>query len=135
MPITFTNPASLSKPPAGGYTHVVEVIAPTRLVFIAGQLGSDKDSKFAGEKGDFRAQAVQVFENLKTALAQAGGGFEHLVKITNFIVDIKYLPILREVRGQYIKSNPPASTLLVISGLASPDALLEIEAIAAMPPR
>ncbi len=133
MPTRYTNPAKLGKPP--GYTHVVEVTAPTRLVFLAGQLGSDPDGNFAGGKGDFRAQAVQVFENMKTALATAGGGFEHLVKITNFLVDIAHLPILREVRSQYIGDNPPASTLLVISKLARPDALLEIEAIAAMPPR
>ena len=133
MPTRYTNPPQLGKPP--GYTHVVEVTAPTRLVFLAGQLGSDPDGNFAGGKGDFRAQAVQVFENLKTALATAGGGFEHLVKITNFLVDIAHLPILREVRAQYIGANPPASTLLVISALARPDALLEIEAIAAMPPR
>ena len=63
----FINPPALRRPP--GYTHVVEVIAPARIVYIAGQLGVDGDDKVVG---DFRRQAVQTFENLKTALAAVG---------------------------------------------------------------
>ena len=62
----FINPPALRRPP--GYTHVVEVTAPARIVYIAGQLGVDGDDKVVG---DFRRQAVQTFENLKTALAAA----------------------------------------------------------------
>src|SRR2546423_14905225 len=60
----FINPEPLGKPP--GYTHVVEATAPARIVYIAGQLGVDKDGKLSS---DFRLQAVQTFENLKNALA------------------------------------------------------------------
>ena len=62
--ICFINPQALAKPP--GYTHVVEATAPARLVYIAGQLGLDRDGKL---NSDFRLQAVQTFENLKAALA------------------------------------------------------------------
>src|SRR5579859_7136207 len=71
MPIhKFTNPPTMAKPP--GYTQVVEATTPGRIIYIAGQLGLDLDNKIVGEPGDFRAQAVQTFENLKHALAAAG---------------------------------------------------------------
>ena len=70
----FINPRELSKPP--GYTHVVEATAPARLVYIAGQLGIDRDGKLSS---DFRLQAIQTFENLKAALAAVGGQFQHVL--------------------------------------------------------
>ncbi|MGD9920735.1 MAG: RidA family protein, partial [Pseudorhodoplanes sp.] len=72
----FLNPSTLSKPP--GYSHVVEVRAPGRIVYIAGQLGLDVDGNIVGAPGDFRAQATQAFENLKLALAAVGAGFGDL---------------------------------------------------------
>jgi len=125
----FINPEGLSKPP--GYTHVVEVTAPARLVYIAGQLGNDREGKLSSE---FRLQAVQTFENLKTALAAVGGQFQHVVKFNTYLVDVKYLPVLRQVRDSYLADkNRPASTTIAISGLAREGALLEIEAVAVLP--
>jgi enamine deaminase RidA (YjgF/YER057c/UK114 family) len=125
----FINPPALGKPP--GYTHVVEVTAPGRIVYIAGQLGIDHDGKVAG---DIRAQAVQAFENLKTALAAVGGEFRHVVKFNNYLVDRAHLPTFREVRDSYLPAdNRPASTTIAISGLAREGALIEIEAVAALP--
>jgi enamine deaminase RidA (YjgF/YER057c/UK114 family) len=127
----FINPQGLSKPP--GYTHVVEATAPARLVYIAGQLGVDSDGKVGS--GDFRLQAVQTFENLKTALAAVGAEFRHVVKLNNYLVDVKYLPVFRQVRDSYLADrNRPASTTIAISGLAREGALLEIEAVAVLPP-
>ena len=130
--IRFTNPTELSKPP--GYTHVVEITGPARIVYIAGQLGLDKEGK---PVGDFRAQTTQAFENLKIALAAAGAGFEHVVKINNYLVDIAAnIAIFREVRDRYLNTAaPPASTAVGVPGLARPGALFEIEAIAVLPPR
>jgi enamine deaminase RidA (YjgF/YER057c/UK114 family) len=133
MPVStktrFINPPALSKPP--GYTHVVEATAPARIVYIAGQLGVGLDGNVVG---DFRAQAVQTFENLKAALAAVGGGFEHVVKLNNFLTDIDDLPIFREVRDRYLpKENKPASTTLSISKLARAGATLEVEAVAILP--
>lgn len=130
--LRFLNPDTLFKPP--GYTQLVEVVRPGRLVFIAGQLGQTADGKLAGEPGDFRAQADQAFANLKDALAAVGGGFEHVVKITNYLTDIKHLPIFREVRDSYLgNGRPPASTTMAISALARDGALFEIEAVAVLP--
>ena len=108
--------------------------APARIVYLAGQLGLDRDGKVAGAAGDFRAQAVQTFENLKAALAAVGGRFQDVVKLNNYLTDISHLPIFREVRDSYLPAtNKPASTTIQISGLARPGALLEIEAVAVLP--
>ena len=125
----FINPQALGRPP--GYTHVVEVTAPGRIVYIAGQLGVDRDGKVVG---DFRRQAVQTFENLKTALAAVGAQFRHVVKLNNYLVDRAHLPTFREVRDGYLAENDrPASTTIAISGLAREGALIEIEAVAVLP--
>jgi len=125
----FINPQALSRPP--GYTHVVEVTAPGRIVYIAGQLGVDRDGKVVG---DFRRQAVQTFENLKTALAAVGAQFRHVVKLNNYLVDRAHLAEGRQVRDGYLAENDrPASTTIAISGLAREGALIEIEAVAVLP--
>jgi enamine deaminase RidA (YjgF/YER057c/UK114 family) len=132
--LRFDNPETIAKPP--GYTHVVEVTGPSRTAYIAGQLGLDRSGKLAGGPGDFRAQAVQAFENLKAALTSVGASFEHVVKINNYLVDMKHLPIFREVRDAYVNTkSPPASTTVAISQLARDGALFEIEAVAVLPPR
>jgi len=123
-------------PGTRGYTHVVETTGPGRTVYIAGQLGMTPDGKFAGGPGDFRAQATQCFENLKAALAAVGGSFEHVVKVTNFFVDMAHLQTFFEVRDRYVNTNaPPASTAIQVVKLARPEALFEIEAIAVLPPK
>jgi enamine deaminase RidA (YjgF/YER057c/UK114 family) len=125
----FINPQALAKPP--GYTHVVEVTAPARIVYIAGQLGVDRDGKVVG---DFRQQVVQTFENLKAALAAVGADFHDVVKLNNYLVDRAHLPTFREVRDSYLPAdNRPASTTIAISGLAREGALIEIEAVATLP--
>jgi len=126
------NPSTIAPP--RGYTHVVETSGPGRTFYIAGQLGMTPDGKFAGSAGDFRAQATQCFENLKAALAAVGGGFEHVVKITNFFVDMTHLPTFFEVRDRYVNTKaPPASTAIQVVKLAREDALFEIEAVAVLP--
>jgi enamine deaminase RidA (YjgF/YER057c/UK114 family) len=132
--VRFLNPESGAKAP--GYTHAVEVTGPGRIVYIAGQLGLDAGGKIVGAPGDFRAQAVQAFENLKAALATVGATFADVVKINNYLVDMNHLSIFREVRDSYLNmAAPPASTLVAITKLAREGALFEIEAIAALPPK
>jgi len=114
-----------------GYTQVVEATGPGRIVYIAGQLGIDKYGRLPG---DFRAQARQVFENLKNALESVGGSLEHIVKLNNYLLDLTHLPLIREVRTAYLNGDaPPASTTLQVSGFALVGALLEIEAVAILP--
>ena len=122
----FMNPSTIAKP--GGYSHVVETTGPGRIVYIAGQLGLKPDGSVAG---DFRAQVTQAFENLKSALAAVGASFDDVVKLNNYLVDIKTnLPHYREVRDKFVNTaSPPASTTVGIVALARPDCLFEAEAI------
>ena len=127
--IRFINPDTLAKPPT--YTQVVEVSGPCRTVHISGQLGTDRDGNIVR---DIRGQAVQVFENLKGALAAVGATFKDVVKLNSYLADIAHLPTLREVRAGYLDgSSPPASTTIAVSAFARPAALLEIEAVAVLP--
>jgi 2-iminobutanoate/2-iminopropanoate deaminase len=131
--LKFSNPPGMSKPTT--YSHVVEVSGPHRTVYIAGQTGSDANGKIAQ---GFRAQAVQVMENLKLALAAVGGGFEHVVKLNSYLTDIgANADEFRTVRAGYFanKAALPAATLVQVARLANPDYLLEVEAIAILPPQ
>ena len=132
--LQFLNPPTMEKPP--GYSHIVTIAGPARIVFFAGQLGVDPTGRFAGAPGDFKAQTLQAFENLKAALEAVGGTFEHVIKINNFLVDIeRNMLAFREIRDRYLnKAAPPASTTIGVPALARPGGLFEIEAIAALPP-
>ena len=129
--VRYSNPATLEKPP--GYSHIVEVRGDARIVFFAGQLGVDRTGAFAGPPGDFKAQTVQAFENLKAALEACGAGFESLVKITNYLVDIEVnMATFREVRDRYLVQPPPASTTVGVPALARPGGLFEFDAVAVL---
>jgi len=127
----FINPTTLFTPP--GYSHVVEVTGPGRTIYIAGQVGADRNLKIPP---DARAQMVLAFENLKAALAEVGATFKDVVKINNYLLNIADLKHYREVRDMYVNTAaPPASTLVVISRLALDGLLFEIEAVAVLPPK
>ena len=131
--VRFSNPPGMSSPPT--YSHVVEVNGPHRTIYIAGQTGADASGKVAD---GFRAQAVQVMENLKTALASVGGSFEHVVKITAFLTNLEAnANEFREVRALYFtnKQALPAATAVQVVRLANAAYLLEVEAIAILPPK
>ncbi len=126
----YINPPELVKP--NGYTHVV-VSGDGRTVYIAGQVAFDSAGAVVGGT-DFRAQAEQVYGNLRKALASVGGSFSDLVKTTTLVTDLKQLGTLREVRARYLDpAHPPANTLIPVTALARPELLLEIEAVAVLP--
>ncbi|HKY07628.1 MAG TPA: RidA family protein [Candidatus Binatia bacterium] len=114
--------------PRPRYTHGI-LNQGGKLLFIAGQTASDKDGNVVG-KGDIRAQAKQVFENLKTVLKAAGGTMDDLVMTTTYIVDREYREGYNEMRQGLYKKDPPTSTLVIVKGLAHPDYLIEIAGIA-----
>jgi enamine deaminase RidA (YjgF/YER057c/UK114 family) len=126
------NPPELGTPP--GYSRIVEVSAG-RLIFVAGQTALDRDGNVIG-RGDFAAQADQVFANLTIALQASGCTPANLVKLTVFLTDMDNLGRYREARNRFFASvAPPAApavTLVEVSKLYSPDFLIEIEAIAAV---
>jgi enamine deaminase RidA (YjgF/YER057c/UK114 family) len=128
-PIIYLNPESLARP--SGFTHVTEGPAD-RLIFISGQIACDADGKVVGA-GDIAAQARQVFGNLGKALEAAGSGFDRVLKLTTFVCNIspEATAAIRAVRKDFLDEEAlPASTLIGVAGLARPELLLEIEAIA-----
>ncbi len=76
------------------------------------------------------AQARQIWQNLEAAVKSAGGDLENIVKTTTYVTDVTHSAAARQMRAELFPPNPPTSTLLVVSQLASPDYLMEIEAIA-----
>jgi enamine deaminase RidA (YjgF/YER057c/UK114 family) len=123
----FVNPAGIHPPT--GYTHVVEVTAG-RPVYVSGQVALDPSGALVGE-GDLAAQARQVFENLRVALEAVGAGFDQVVKLNLYLLDAAGLPVVREVRDQYVDvRQPPASTAVEVRRLAREEFLIEVEAVA-----
>jgi reactive intermediate/imine deaminase len=128
--IQFLSPATLA--PAPGYSHAAKVTGG-QTIYIAGQVALDASRNLVG-RGDFRAQAQQVFENIKTVLAAAGADFSHVVKLNIYLIDRSHLPILREIRDRYVNTEaPPASTAVEVRSLVQEEFLLEVEAIASLP--
>jgi len=114
--------------PVKAYSHAIR---NRNLLHIAGQVALDQQGNLVGRE-DIKAQAEQVFKNLKAVVEAAGGTMQHIAKITTFTINVAYRPVISEVRARYFPVDPPASTFLVISGLAEPGFLLEVEAIAVL---
>jgi enamine deaminase RidA (YjgF/YER057c/UK114 family) len=129
VPRTLSPP---SLPPTRGYSHIV--IAPAgRRAVISGQVSVDSLGSVVGV-GDFRAQCIQVFENLGRALRSVGAGFEDLVRTDMYVTDLTQLDVLREVRARYLPAeHPPASTLVRVVALYRPELMIEIAAEAVLP--
>jgi 2-iminobutanoate/2-iminopropanoate deaminase len=126
MAIKFHNPKTVSL--AGKYSHGAEVPEGTRLLFVSGQVGVDSRGKL---QPTFEKQAVQVWKNIGQVLKAGGMGYKDIVKMTSFITDARFIPANRAARDQFITEPYPASTLLVVQGLADPAMLIEIEVVAA----
>lgn len=121
------NPADTA-PPLGAYTHGVEVAAGARWLHASGQVGITPDGKVAQ---GFEAQARAAMANLSAILKAAGMGWSDVVKVNSFITNRADVAALRKVRAEFQGDAKPASTLLVVAGLAAPELLVEIELIAA----
>ena len=120
------NPPTVA--PGTGYSHGIELPPGAKLLYVAGQLGINADGKMAP---DIRGQAEQAWRNLGHVLEAASMGYQNLVKVTHFLTRREDIAVYREVRAKFLGQNAPASTLLVISALARPEALIEVEAVAA----
>ncbi|MFB7645323.1 RidA family protein [Streptomyces sp. NPDC056084] len=132
----MTSPTRILAPegvaPGNGYSHVVW--GTGRFVAISGQCALDEKGAVVGE-GDVRAQADQVFENLRRCLASAGATFEDVVKLTYFVTDIAHLPAVRAARDAVLTPEQlPASSAVQVSALFRPELLVEIEAFAVTDP-
>jgi enamine deaminase RidA (YjgF/YER057c/UK114 family) len=127
--ITVLQPDGLQKPPM--YSQVA-VARGERVIYVSGQVPTDAAGKLVGGD-DLRAQLVQVYDNLRIALAAAGATFDDVVKQTTYVVDYKpeHRAIIAEVRLQYVnRARLPASTLVGVQALAFPEFLIEVEVVA-----
>lgn len=124
MPKQRINPKGVATPT--GYTHVVKA---GNTVYVAGQVALDANGNLVG-KGDAAAQADQVFRNLQACLASAGASLGDLVKITAYLTRAEDIPAYRQARSRWLTQDLPGSTLVVVSRLANPDFLVEVEGTA-----
>jgi enamine deaminase RidA (YjgF/YER057c/UK114 family) len=129
MSIEVIQPKSVHDTTAFSYSHAVKM---GNLVFVAGQVALDADGNLVGE-GDVAAQTEQVFHNLKTVLEAAGSGLDKVGKVTVLTTKLDYRPTIHGIRSRIFQEvgRFPASTLAVVSSLADPRWLVEIEAVAA----
>jgi len=130
--VQHINPDDLSKNPA--FTQVVAVTGPGKTIYIGGQDAVDASGTIIG-KGDIKAQVEQVFKNLQTALEASGAGLEHIVKWNIYIVEGQPLRPAFEASQKIWggRPNPPSISVMFVAGLANPEFLGEVEAIAVVP--
>jgi enamine deaminase RidA (YjgF/YER057c/UK114 family) len=130
--VQHINPDDLSKNPA--FTQVVAVTGPGKTIYIGGQDAVDAPGTIIG-KGDIKAQVEQVFKNLQTALEASGAGLEHIIKWNIYIVQRQPLRPAFEASQKIWgdRPNPPAISVMFVAGLANPEFLVEVDAIAVVP--
>ena len=130
--VQYLNPDGLPKNPA--FTNVVTVTGPVKTVYIGGQNAVDASGAIVG-KGDLKAQTEQILKNIQAALAAAGAQSEHVVKWNIYVVQGQSIEegfaAFQSVWGNH--PNPPAITVTFVAGLAHPDFLVEMDAIAVVP--
>ncbi len=130
--VQHLNPDGLSKNPA--FTNVIAVTGQVKTIYIGGQDAVDASGKIVG-KGNIKQQTEQVFNNLLTALKASGAELEHIVKWNIYIVQGQPIQpafeVFQSVWGR--RPNPPTITVMFVFGLANPDFLVEMDAIAVVP--
>jgi enamine deaminase RidA (YjgF/YER057c/UK114 family) len=136
--IEIFNPETVSRP-AGTYSHVARVPAGATLVVIAGQVAIQPDGELVGVD-DVESQCAQVFDNIGAALEGAGAGWANVIQTMTFLTRREDIAPLRAWRTREFPrfwpgGRYPPSTLLVVSGLASEEMLVEVQVLAAIMPR
>lgn len=130
--VQHLNPEGLHRSPA--YSQAVVVSGPARTIYVGGQNAVNAAGEVVG-KGDFQAQTRQILKNIEACLAAAEAGFEHVIKWTILVVPGQSFQdgyaAFQEFVGDI--ANPPLITAAVVAGLAHPDYLAEIDAIAVVP--
>ena len=118
--------------PLGVFSQATKIEASGTLVFVSGLTSRAPDGTVVGI-GDVKLQTQTILENMQTILEDAGGTLDHVMKLVVYIRDMKDFDAIHEVRRRYFKAPLPASTMVEVSMLVSPELLIEIEAIAVIP--
>ncbi len=120
--------------PVPGFTQAVESPAAGRMLFVSGLTARGPDGAIVGE-GDIRAQARQVYENLRLILAEAGGSLDDVVRTTTYLRRMEDQPAAHEAKLEAFGEHPPASTTVQIARLFDDRQLIEVEATAVLQER
>ncbi len=130
--VQYLNPDTLNKNPA--FTNVVIVTGAAKTIYVGGQDAVDASGAIVG-KGDLKAQTEQILKNIEAALAAGGAKLEHVIKWNLYVLQGQSLregfEVFQRVWGK--RSNPPAISFVFVAGLAHPDFLAEMDAIAVVP--
>ena len=109
------------------------VVARGTMVFVRGQIGQDLESRESVAIGDAAGQAEKAMANIAMLLEEAGARLEHICKITIYLIDPRYREAVYRGVGKWLKGVYPVSTGLVVSALARPEWLVEIDVTAVIP--
>jgi enamine deaminase RidA (YjgF/YER057c/UK114 family) len=109
------------------------VVARGTMVFVRGQIGQNLDTSASVAVGDAGGQAEQAMANIAMLLDEAGASLEHVCKITIYLVDPRYREAVYQVVGRWLKGVYPVSTGIVVTALARPEWLVEIDVTAVIP--
>ena len=123
--------SSKLRQPSGHFSHATAIAARGTLVFLSGMTSRRADGTIAGI-GDIEAQTRQVCENLKSAVEAAGGTMDDICRVDVYVRNMEHFDRIHKVRREYFKSPPPASTMVEVTKMTSPDYLIEISAIAVL---
>lgn len=118
--------------PSGHFSQATTIEAKGRLVFISGMTARKADGSMAGP-GDIEAQTRQVCENLKAAVEAAGGTMADICRVDVYVRNMEHFAAIHKVRREYFKEPLPASTMVEVTKMTSPDYLIEVSAIAVVP--
>jgi reactive intermediate/imine deaminase len=118
--------------PAGHYSQATMIEAKGRLVFISGMTARKPDGTIAGV-GNIEVQTRQVCENIKAAVEAAGGTMADICRVDVYVRNMEHFDVIHKVRREYFPPPLPASTMVEIVKMTSPDYLIEINAIAVIP--
>jgi|SRR5215208_5137064 len=109
-----------------------QAVVAGNLVFVRGQVGQDLETAESVGHGDAAAQAEQAMSNIATLLAEAGAQLEDICRITVYLTDVRHREEVYRVIGRHLQGVFPVSTGIVVSALARPEWLVEVEATAVM---
>jgi enamine deaminase RidA (YjgF/YER057c/UK114 family) len=115
--------------PSGHFSHATIIEAQGRLVFISGMVSKNAAGQIVGV-GDVEAQTRQVCENLKAAVEEVGGTLEDICRVDVYVRNMEHFDKIHKVRREFFMAPGPASTMVEINKMTSPEYLIEINAIA-----
>ena len=123
--------SSKLRQPNGHFSQATVIEARGRLVFLSGMTSRRADGSIAG-LGNIEAQTRQVCENVKAAVEEAGGTLDDIVRVDVYVRNMEHFDTIHKVRREYFKAPAPASTMVEICKMTSPEYLIEINAIAVL---